>query len=82
MADKVHCIKGRFHMIKLIAIALIILGVCSFAWGGFSFKTKEKVVDLGPIEATREKTHHFPVAPLAGGLAMAAGLGLLLIRKD
>jgi hypothetical protein len=69
-------------MIKLIAIALIILGVCSVAWGGFTYKTKEKIVDIGPIEATREKTHRVPVAPLAGGLALAAGIGLLLARKD
>ena len=69
-------------MIKLIAIALIILGVCSVAWGGFTYKTKEKIVDIGPIEATREKTHRIPVAPLAGGLALAVGIGLLVARKD
>jgi len=68
-------------MIKLIGIALIILGVCSVAWGGFNYKTKEKIVDIGPIEATRETTHHVPVAPLAGGLALAVGIGLLVIRK-
>ena len=48
-------------MIKLIAIALIILGVCSVAWGGFTYKSKEKIVDIGPIEASREKTHYVPV---------------------
>jgi hypothetical protein len=69
-------------MIKLIAIALIILGVCSVAWGGFTYKTKEKIVDIGPIEATHEKTHRVPVAPLAGGLALAVGVGLLVARKD
>ena len=69
-------------MIKLIAIALIILGVCSVAWGGFTYKTKEKIVDIGPIEATHEETHRVPVAPLAGGLALAVGIGLLVARKD
>jgi len=69
-------------MIKLIAIALIILGVFSVAWGGFTYKTKEKIVDIGPIEASREKTHRVPVAPLAGGLALAVGIGLLVARKD
>ena len=69
-------------MIKLIAIALIILGVFSVAWGGFTYKTKEKIVDIGPIEASREKTHHVAVAPLAGGLALAVGIGLLVARKD
>jgi len=50
--------------------------------GGFTYKTKEKVVEIGPIEATREKTHRVPIAPLAGGVAVAAGIGLLVLRKD
>ena len=63
-------------MIKLIAIALIILGVCSVAWGGFTYKSKEKIVDIGPIEASREKTHYVPIAPVAGGLALVVGMFL------
>jgi len=69
-------------MIKIAGIVLIILGFCSIAWGGFTYKTKEKVVDIGPIEATREETHRVPVAPVAGGLALVAGIGLLVSRKD
>jgi len=68
-------------MNKLLGIALIILGVCALAWGGFTYKTREKVVDIGPIEATREKTHHIPVAPIAGGIAVAAGLAVLAVSK-
>ena len=68
-------------MIKLIAIALIILGVCSVAWGGFTYKSKEKIVDIGPIEASRETTHYVPIAPVAGGLALVVGIGLLVARK-
>jgi len=69
-------------MFKAIGVILIILGVCSFAWGGFSYVTREKVVDLGPIEATAEKKHTVPITPLAGGIAVAAGIALLLVRKD
>ena len=68
-------------MIKLIGIALIVLGFCSVAWGGFSYKTREKVLEIGPLEATREKTHHLPVTPLAGGVAVAIGIALLATRK-
>jgi len=68
-------------MVKIIGIILIILGMCSVAWGGFTIQNKEKVVEIGPIEATREKTHRVPIAPLAGGVAVAAGIGLLVLRK-
>jgi UDP-N-acetylmuramyl pentapeptide phosphotransferase/UDP-N-acetylglucosamine-1-phosphate transferase len=68
-------------MIRFIAIALIILGVCSAAWGGFTYKTRKKVFDVGPIQATREETHLISVTPLAGGLIVVAGICLLLSRK-
>ena len=69
-------------MIKLIAIALIVLGLCSAAWGGFTFKTRKKILDVGSVEATREETHLIPVRPLAGGLIAVAGICLLLSRKS
>ena len=69
-------------MIKAIGVILIVLGVCSFAWGGFSYVTREKVLDIGPIEATAEKHHRVPITPLAGGLAVAAGIALMVLRKD
>jgi len=68
-------------MIKYIGIALIVLGLCATVWGGFTYKTREKVLDIGPLEATREETHHIPVRPIAGGLMVVAGIGLLLSRK-
>jgi hypothetical protein len=68
-------------MIRFIAIALIVLGLCSVAWGGFAYKTRKKVLDVGPIQATREETHLIPIRPLAGGLIAVAGICLLLSRK-
>jgi len=68
-------------MNKMIGIILVAFGLLVLVWGGFSFKTREKVIDIGPIEATREKTHHVPIAPLAGAVAVAAGVGLLVVRR-
>jgi len=68
-------------MIKVIGIALIVLGLLSAAWGGFNYKTRKKVLDIGTIEATREETHRINVPPIAGGLIAAAGVVLLLARK-
>ena len=68
-------------MLKVIGIALIVLGLLSAAWGGINYKTRKKVLDVGSIEATREETHRINVPPLAGGLIAAAGIALLLARK-
>ena len=41
--------------------------------------TREKVVDIGPIHATREQTHTVPVPPIAGALALIGGIVLLAV---
>ena len=68
-------------MNKTIGIILIALGLFGLAWGGFSYTTSEKVVDIGPIHATREKTHNIPVAPIGGALALTGGIALLVAGR-
>lgn len=63
----------------VIGIVLIILGIVSFAYEGITFKTREKVLEVGPIEATAEKTKRIPLSPIVGGLALAGGIALLVI---
>lgn len=63
---------------KLLGIVLIVLGALALAYGGFTYTTKEKVVDIGPIEATAEKKHSVPLPPILGGLAVAAGIVLVV----
>ena len=64
---------------KIVAIVLIVLGAISLAYGGISYTRREKVIDLGPIQATAEKHETIPLPPILGGIALAAGLGLLLL---
>jgi hypothetical protein len=68
---------------KTIGAILIVLGLLGLAWGGFTYTTRERLVDVGPIHATREKTHDVPVPPIAGPLALIGGIALLALgRKD
>lgn len=57
------------------------LGLAGLAWGGFSYTSREKLVDIGPIHASVEKTHAVPVPPIAGAVALVGGIALLLVRK-
>jgi uncharacterized membrane protein len=63
---------------KAIGVILIVLGLAGLAWGGFTYTTKEKVIDIGPIHATRDETHSVPLPPIAGGLALLGGIVLLV----
>jgi hypothetical protein len=63
---------------RMTGIVLIVVGLISLAVGGISYTTKEKVVDLGPIQATAERHKTIPLPPLLGGLALAGGVVLLI----
>jgi hypothetical protein len=61
----------------LVGFVLIVLGVLGLALGGFSFTRKEKVLDVGPVEATADKKEHLAVPPLLGVLAIVGGVVLV-----
>ena len=63
---------------KLIGIVLIVLGVAGLAYGGISWTSREKVVDLGPIQISNDKTRSLPLSPIAGGLCLIAGVLVLM----
>ena len=64
-------------MKQILGIVLIVFGLFGLVWGGFAFTTKEKVVDIGPIHATRDKTHNVPLAPVASAIAVVGGIALI-----
>jgi hypothetical protein len=63
---------------KIAGIILIVIGVIALAYGGISYTRREKVLDIGPIEATTERRETIPLPPLLGGLALAGGVVLLI----
>jgi hypothetical protein len=69
-------------MNKTIGFVLIVLGLVGVAYGGLTYTTKEKVVDLGPIDVSRDKKHTLPVPPVVGGLALLGGVVLLVTNKS
>jgi hypothetical protein len=65
--------------VAVIGVVLIILGVIALAYQGITYTTRQKVVDIGPITATKETKHTLPLPPVLGGLALAAGVVLLVV---
>lgn len=62
-------------------LVLIIVGAVILIWGAVGFKTRETVVDIGPIHATRDVEHNIPYAPILGGLILVGGVVLLATGK-
>ena len=63
----------------LIGIILVAIGIVSFAYQGITYKTREKVVDIGPIHMTAEKTKTLPLPPIVGAIALVGGIVLLVM---
>ena len=63
--------------LTIAGIVLILLGVFALAYPAISFTSEEKILDIGPIEATKEETKTIPLPPLLGGAAIAGGIIML-----
>ena len=63
---------------SIVGVVLIAIGIIAFGYQGFTYTTREKAIDLGPIQVTTEKTHTFPLPPIVGGVALVGGILLLL----
>ena len=65
--------------IMLLGVALIVIGVLALAYQGITFTTREKVIDLGPLQASVDKKKTIPLPPILGALALAAGVILVVV---
>ena len=66
---------------RIFGIVLIVLGLVALLYGGISWTQREKVVDVGPIEVTREDRERLPIPPIVGGLLLTAGVVLVVVRR-
>ncbi len=62
-----------------LGIALILLGVLSVAYHGIPYTTREKVIAIGPLEATQEVRRTIPLPPVWGGPLLGVGIVLVVI---
>ena len=65
--------------VMLVGIILLVVGILALAYQGFTYTTREKVIDLGPVQVTAEKQKTIPLQPVLGALALGSGLVLLLV---
>jgi len=64
------------------ALVLLALGVLALAYQGFTYTTQKKVVDIGPIQATKSEHHTVPLPPVIGVIAVIAGIVILATDRS
>lgn len=65
----------------VVAIVLIALGIVALAYQGITYTTAGRSFDFGPMHMTTEDTHHIPLPPILGGIALIGGIVLLVMER-
>ncbi|HOY20974.1 MAG TPA: hypothetical protein PLC89_26905 [Haliscomenobacter sp.] len=60
---------------------LIILGIVMMAYTGFNFVTREKVVDIGPLEIEKKQNNPVRWSPIVGLVLLIGGVVVLVSSK-
>lgn len=66
---------------KFAGIVLIVLGVLALAYQGIRYTTREKLIDIGPLKVTASEHKNIPLPPIVGGVALVAGIALVLADR-
>lgn len=66
---------------KVIGLLLTIVGVIVLLWGGVFWTDRDTIVDAGDIELTTENREGVAVPPILGGVAVVAGILLLVLPQ-
>ena len=64
----------------LIGLALVVLGILALVYQGFTYTTHKRVLDVGPVQATKEEHKSIPLPPVLGVIALVGGI--VLIARD
>ncbi|MFT3701854.1 MAG: hypothetical protein QM802_05780 [Agriterribacter sp.] len=67
---------------KTFGIVLIVIGIAMLIFRGFSFTKEKKLIDAGPIELNTKEKKNVSWPMYAGGIAVAAGVIVLLAGKN
>ncbi len=66
---------------RTLGIVLIILGILALVYTGFTYTTKEKVADIGPLEVAKEKQNTVNWPPILGAILLVGGIVMVVTDK-
>jgi hypothetical protein len=65
----------------LVGLILIVLGLVGVTYGGITYTRHREVVNAGPLQVTTREEHTIPISPIVGGIAIVAGVALIIAVK-
>lgn len=67
--------------IMIIGLILIVLGIGALAYKGITYTTRERIFDIGSIQASADVQKTVPLSPILGGLSLVGGIVLVVIGR-
>ncbi|MGD1210270.1 MAG: DUF3185 domain-containing protein [Candidatus Acidiferrales bacterium] len=61
-----------------LGIVLMAIGIVALVYQGITYTTRKRVLDIGPIHATKEEHHTIPLPPIIGVVALVGGVIVLV----
>ena len=65
----------------IVGVLLIVFGIAALSYQGFSYTKQKDVVKLGELKITAQTKEHVFIPPIAGGLAVVAGIALIALGR-
>lgn len=62
---------------KIAGILLILAGIGAVLYGGFSYTSQKRAVDMGPMQINVTEHHSVPIPPILGIAGILAGGALV-----
>ncbi len=66
---------------SVIGIILIVLGLISLGYQGFTYTQHEKVAQVGSLKISADKEKTVDLPPILGGAALVVGLVLVVVGR-
>ncbi|WKD86265.1 hypothetical protein KCTC32516_01631 [Polaribacter huanghezhanensis] len=66
---------------KTLGLTAAIIGIFMVIYTGFNYITKEKIVDIGSVEMSVNKSHSIQWSPIAGVVLLIGGIALAAISR-
>ena len=69
------------NFMTIIGVILIALGVVGLIYGGITYTSSKNVVDVGSVHLQVDQERQIPLSPIAGAVAVAAGVILIIFGR-
>lgn len=69
----------RNNVLAIVGVILIAVGAMGLFYRGIPYRSRDVVVDVGPLKVNADTNKTWPVPPILGGLAIAAGVMLIVV---